>query len=265
MRILDTPIGPLAGRTLRELLILGFGVAVCVFEVARPDPNLWHLTFYVGAALLFAARFYAARVLFVGFLLTALALTVFGGRSFQGFTLHRELWVLGGLVGCLLLLCSRDLRARFDRGPSGRGWRRNLWRDLPRVHWVLSCWVGYLLGLLGNLVLLPWLAAGNLAAATWPALVLAGVYAAVILLLLGRSVAFLVATVTGAMALAFVWPQVGAAEAYLRDPFLVPAAGIFAWQQPAFALPAAVVGGAVAVLAGSYAAYHVWRSLFARR
>jgi hypothetical protein len=264
MRILDTPIGPLRGRTLRELLVLGGAAAVCVSEAVKPDPNLWHLTFYVGAALLFGARFYAARVILVGFALTALLLALLGMRPF-GWVYYADgwhLWLMGGLVGFLLLLCSKDLRARFDRGPSGPGWRKNLWRDLPRVHWALSCWVAYLLGLLGNLVLLPWLAAGNFATAAWPAVVLFGVYAAVILLLLGRSVAFLVATATGALAVAFAWPEVAAAERHLAGEWISTwPQGIFAWS-PAFALPAAAAGALVALLAGGYAAYHVRRTLF---
>lgn len=153
---IDTPIQRIYDRTPRELLILCGGLAMCFFELTKPTAtNPFFLGFYVTATVLFALRFFPTRVAGIGMMVSCLGLPLLYLRYGAGWT-HSELWwgfwaMLPGLV----LLLSSDLRATFDRGPKRSGWRTNHWRDLPRHHWMISCWLAYLTGVLINLLMIP--------------------------------------------------------------------------------------------------------------
>jgi hypothetical protein len=248
MKIIDTPIRWLAGRTAREVLLIGAGVAVTAVEARRPDLNLWHLTFYAGMTIAFAVRFFAARALWVATLVSALGLTLVHEWIGGVWTSPDLTWRLASFGAALLLLCSRDLRERFDRAESGTGWRTNRWRELPRLHWTLSCWLGYLLGLLANLILLPWRESGGLDATLWPLALMIPIYGCVLLLFMGRAIAFTVGAAIGGAAIALAsslpagmwWTEVAA---------------------PARTFAIMLCGGLVIAVALPYAVYHVVRTL----
>lgn len=223
---LDRPIASLWGRTAREVLLILGGVAVAVWSLCQPQLNLWHTSFYIGATIAFAVRFYAARVVAVGFIATALALT--GINATQGEPLF---WGALALLPGLALLVSSDLRERFDRAP-----RANPWRSIDRRHWVAWCGVGYLLGVLGNLYLLPWRSIFQ-AGGNWPLVILGAVYLAVGLLFCGRAIAFVVAAAAGLAGLITA----------LAEPQLLAA-------RPGFDWAAIITGAAITAIAAPYAA-----------
>ena len=243
-RILDRPIEALWGRTFREVLLICGGLAVIAWSIAQPRTNPWHLSFYVAATAAFAVRFFAARVVAVGFILCALTLSLAEWRA-GGPPFWSALTLLPGLA----LLISSDLRERFDRAP-GSGWRRNPWRAIDRRHWALWCAVGYLLGILANLYLLPWRSELSSAGA-WPLWIVGGVYLSIGLLFLGRALAFVVAAAVGSAALITAAPLVAAAERQI-DGLGVIHDGLF-WTRPGFVLVAAIAGFAVVALAAPYA------------
>ena len=153
----------------------------------------------------------------------------------------------------------RPTKRQRPQATRPRGLHAAFWRDLPRSHWMLSCWTGYLLGLLGTMVYGTWWWSG--AQGVWPLLIAFGATFAVILLLLGRSIAFLVAAIVAACALAAIWPDVSAAEAYLANSHVGPPGSPLWTVQPGFALPAVITSATILVLAIPYATLHVWRSL----
>jgi len=214
------------------LLICG-GLAVVIYSINRPQPNWWHVSFYIAATIGLAVRFFAARVVAVGFIVTAIALSLANWRA--GGAL---LWTVWALSPALLLLASRDLRERFDRA-EGSGWRTNPWRAIERRHWMLWCWVGYLLGILANVYLLPWMHWGY--EGLWPLAMVGGVYVAIGLLFLGRVLAFFAAAAVGLGALATSIPVLAGS-----DP------GLFL-THPGFVLPAVIAGALVVALSLPYA------------
>lgn len=257
MRYVDTELRWAAGRTARELAIIACAAWVTYVEVARAEPNLWHLSYYAAGTLAFALRFYAARAIAMAFAVTAATLHLSQHRLGEGWVTGGEWWFGPMILGiALALLASDDLRQRYDRAP-GRFWV-NRWRELPRRHWALSCLIGYSLGILGNAVLLPWMAAGEPGA--WPLVLLLCGYGAVFLFLAGRSLAFLVAAIVGVAALVYIVPDLAAAEAYRANGFADAPATFWA-ARPEMALPAAASAAVAVALSAPYAALHLWRTL----
>ena len=231
---------------------------VCVHEVMRPGINWWHLTFYVVAVAAFAARFFAARALGVGLLVSAVGLRLIHLR--EPVPQPDAFWYeLLALSPGLLLLMSSDLRRRFDRAPSGVGWRVNYWGELPRNHWVLSCWVGYSLGFLANLFILPWDRVGGLDHSLSPLAIVLPIYASVLLLFAGRAVAFVISLAVGVAAVVMALPHVVASEASLRDYTIAPAHDLWALE-PTHALFVVIAGSLVAALSLPYAVKAVVRA-----
>lgn len=262
MKFIDSEIRGLR-RTPREALVIAAGVGLFCYELTRPGSNLWYLAFYAVATFLFATRFYAARVVGVAMLFTSLGVSLLPLRPGAAYAYGHAPWQWYALVALgLLVLASRDLRERFDRGPSGTGWRANYWRDLPRSHWTVCCLSGYLLGLFGNLVFMSWQAAGAWQTLWWPGVMCGAIWACVILMLLGRNLAFLAASAIATFGLVQIVPHVTAAEAFRAQGWRVAAPDSPLWSAtPDFALPAAITAAAVLALAAPYAAYHVWKSL----
>jgi hypothetical protein len=259
MKMIDTPL-PWMNRTGRELILIGGGLAICLVELARPQISPWNLgVFGVGTAL-FAARFFAARVVVIGVLLSAVASCFSGLRYGAGWTPSGLYWGAYPMLVGVLLLISRDLEQRFDFAASGPGWRLNRWRELPRAHWRASTVLGWLLGILGHFLLRGWQSAGA-AGPTWPLIAIVVCIGAVLLLFTGRSIVFVISAALGIAVAALVLPQVGGAEALMHHPYGgVETAPL--WRgMPDSALPAAIAAVGTALVSLPYALLHLWHGL----
>jgi hypothetical protein len=127
MRYVDDPV-PYVRRTPRELLILTVGVLMVVRSIREHDTS-WNGPVTALVTILFAARFFAARVAGLALCVSALALCcALALEPGQQFAYYGQ--ALGQFAIGALLLASRDLRARFDDDGRGLG-LRTYWRDVP--------------------------------------------------------------------------------------------------------------------------------------
>ncbi|HUQ03942.1 MAG TPA: hypothetical protein VM261_15700 [Kofleriaceae bacterium] len=261
MKGLDTSLRPLLGRTPREVILIGGGLTICGFQFTLPTVNPWHLGVFVAGTALFAVRFFAARVVAIGILLSAIAAHLSGLRYGAGWVQQSLHWSAYAMGAGVLLLMSRDLQQRFDFGASGPGLRLNRWRELPRSFWRVSTVLGWLLGILGHFLLRGWQPAGA-AAPMWPLIAMLVCIAGVMLLFSGHSIVFVITTILGVVVAALVIPQVGAAEALVANGRHLPAPSDVMWRvSPDSALPAAIAAVGSALVSLPYAALHVWKSL----
>lgn len=266
MKALDTPIEAFAGRTAREaLLVCGFA-AICGFELLRQHTNFWHLGVYLTFTGLFAVRFFAARVVAIGVLLSALAAHVANARYGTGWEPTAGVhWIVYVFAGGVVLLMSRDLAERFDYAESGPGWRLNRWRNLPRSHWRAATVLGWSLGTLGHFLLRAWQMSGE-AGSTWALIAIVSCIVLVFVLFTGRSIVFLLSAALGIFVLSAAYPHVVESEAFIRNALTNPRPGHAMWgAAPGEALPVAIAAGATALVALPYALLHLWRSLIAPR
>jgi hypothetical protein len=262
MKLLDTPI--LLGRTPRELVILGGATLACGLALYLHAPWALVATFVVTTVML-ATRFFAARIVAIGMLATALAahvsFTRYGKFWGPAFRLRDHVPELSFIALGLLLLCGRDLAARYDLQPSGTGWRINRWRDLPRLHWRMSCVLGVALGALGHFL---WAAQRNVPAAdgVFARWAIYALLACLVLLFIGQAIGFLASAALGIAVLVEALPQLGAAEAHLHNA-MAPAPGLFAGS-PHTAVPMVIAASIVVLVAVPYSGLLLWRSLVAR-
>jgi hypothetical protein len=257
MRFLDTPL-PRVHRTGREALLIAGGLAICAYELRQPSPSPWNLFVFGGGTALFAVRFFAARVVAIGVLLSAMAAHVSSTRYGSGWEPQPLFWAFYPMAAGVLLLVSRDLQQRFDFAASGLGWRLNRWRELPRSHWRASTALGWLLGILGHFLLRGWQPAGA-AAPTWPLIAILACIGGVFLLFTGRSIVFVITAALGITVAILVVPQVGAAEALLHHAGASASGSLSVlWRaSPDSALPAAIAAIGTALVSLPYAILHL--------
>ncbi len=149
MRALDTPIRLAAGRTARELVLIGHGVASVAVACAIGDRS-WNIYAYLGITLLFATRMFAGRVLYLSLCTGAAALQL-AHLLLPRVTLADQAPVLLQILGVALLLCGPDLVRRFDDEGRGLGPIRNLWRELTVAQRRHLAWGVHLVGATGGL------------------------------------------------------------------------------------------------------------------
>jgi hypothetical protein len=261
MRGLDTSLRPLLGRTPREVILVGGGLTICAFQLNQPHVNPWHLGVFVAGTALFAVRFFAARVVAIGILLSAIAAHLSGLRYGAGWMQQSLHWSAYAMSAGVLLLMSRDLQQRFDFNASGPGWRMNRWRELPRSHWRASTVLGWLLGILGHFLLRGWQPAGA-AAPMWPLVAMLVCFAGVMLLFSGHSIVFVITTALGVVVAALVIPQVGDAEGLVASARHLPVPSSVMWRaSPDSALPTAIAAVGTALVSLPYAFLHIRNAL----
>jgi len=261
MKALDTPLRPLLGRTAREAILVAGGLAICVGELRQTPANPWHVGLFAAGTALFAVRFFAARVVAIGVLLSAIAAHLSAMRYGAGWVSAPLFWGVYPMAAGVVLLMSRDLQQRFDLAPTGVGFRLNRWRELPRSHWRASTLLGWLLGLLGHFLLRGWQSSGA-DPTTWPLLAIVLCIAGVLLLFTGRSIVFVITAVLGIAVAIAVIPQVAGAETLLHNAFRAPASLDALWRRsPDSALMTAVAAVGVAVVSLPYAVLHLWNGL----
>lgn len=221
MRALDTPIRLAAGRTLREIILIGHGVGATVTAVHLGDTS-WNIYAYIGATVLFAGRFFAARVLYLSMLLGALALQL-AGWMIPHVTLAMKAPVLLQILGCMLLLCGRDLVRRFDDEGRGIGPIRNFWRELSVGQRRHIAWGVHLIGATGGLLHHTWM---NVTPQHVPGWLYAGVAACGVvgfLYIWGRAIAAPAAVLVGTAVAWHLAPHLDGAVQVLRmRPATVP-------------------------------------------
>jgi hypothetical protein len=220
MRALDTPIRLAAGRTLREIILIGHGVGATATALYVGDTS-WNIYAYVGATALFAGRFFAARVLYLSMLVGALALQL-AGVLLPQLTLAMKAPVLLQILGCMLLLCGRDLVRRFDDDGRGIGPIRNFWRDLSLGQRRHIAWGVHLIGATAGLLHHTWMNVRPVP--TW---LYAGVAACTVvgfLYIWGRAIAAPAAVAVGTAVAWHLAPHLDGAVQVLRmHPAAVPA------------------------------------------
>lgn len=238
MRILDTPIRRLAGRTPRELLLIGYGAAATVAAPLLGDDS-WNVFAYAGVTILFAARFFAGRVLYLSMCIAAIALQL-ASWALPAVTLADQAPVFLQIAVCTLLLSGRDLVDRFDDHGRGLGPLRNFWRDLSIAQRRHVAWGIHLVGTTGACLHHMWWNVETIGQPV-PAWLYAGVAATTVvgfLYVWGRALAAPAAV------------AVGGAIAWQLAPHLDAARAIVAGRWPAEAAPVEIAWSAHLALAG---------------
>ncbi len=226
MRIIDSPIPQLAGKTPRELVLLAV-VSAATYLCYGHWPEF---VTALGVTLLFALRVPQARPIAVGFCLGWLVSITAMMRADGVWDLENPRLLVPAFL--LLLLSSRDLFERFDAAPARLV--PNVWRDLPSKHWRMMRWCAYGLGVLASLVVPGWLWASSWwhVSTTQPTWVLVGIIAALALLVIGSALGFVLAASVAGYTLFKFAPELLSDAAFtpgLRPGMLVPlcAAALF--------------------------------------
>lgn len=208
MKVLDTPVRLAAGRTLRELLLLGNGV-VCIGAAIVYGDESWNVYAYAAATFLFAIRFFAARVCYLSWCIGALALQL--ANSMRMGSLDEQWLTIVGILVAALALSGSDLVRRFDDEGRGLGPWRNYWRDLTVGQRRHIAWGMHLVGTTGGLLHHMWFNVESLSGGvpTWLYLGVAGASVVGFLYLWGRALAAPAAVVLGATVAWKLYPYVG--------------------------------------------------------
>lgn len=246
MRWLDREIPGTCGRSVRELVILTGGVALSTWEVTREGgPDLGNLAVYVGATLLFAARFYLARAVAVGSCIGASAQQWPHLRHGLAEADVETLAVFP--VVALGLLASQDLIGRFEGAPSKLRLLPNPWAAFTSAETRTLRWACYaagaLAGLLDHSLQLTHWADPPL----WPRAAMVSLCAALVVLGLGRAIGLLGVWATGVAVALAVAPQVMPAESAIAGDRLA-ASGILFGGGAHYVLPIFGLAVAAAVI-----------------
>lgn len=197
LRIVDRPV-PVLRRTPRELLIIGVAAATAItswLDVGTRD--LGNAIAFAAIALAFAVRFFAARVAATAVAVAATGLHVaYAWRAGGG---APQLLAVAYFLGAILVLGGRDLVTRIDDAPSRGRLLHNFWRELAvadrRRLALLVHGVALTLGMLYYVRHL--VVAQHLAVPLWLNAGIIGAAVVVVLLILGRAIAALLAAVAG--------------------------------------------------------------------
>lgn len=236
LTLLDRPVTSLAGRTPRELLLVGGALAVTFAEL-RSCALSGNIAVYLAFAAAMWLRLYAARGLLVALIVAGIAQTL--PRVFYSYSdplawaLHN--WPLvGSWVAGLLLLCSRDLVERYDRSPSRHRWLPNFWAALDPRHARWLRWSGYCLSASIGASVAVWRAVH--APPAWLLSAIVVMSLASVLLCLGRAVVLaLLPVLAGGIGLLYLghvgrygYDQIGSAPHAIPAMIAVIAAGVLA-------------------------------------
>lgn len=211
MGFLDHELRWAAGRTPRELVIVGGGLGFIFADLLQPGrPDVGNLLVYVAATSLFAARFFAARAAVVA---TCIGAIVQQWPHLRLGEVTPETAALLPLLG-IAVLASGDLVDRFERAPSRLSWLPNPWAGFTSAETRAMRWACYAAGALAglldhtaNMLLTP--------APWWPRITMLALVAALALLCLGRAIGALVVWMTALVVAVLAAPLAWQAEAVL--------------------------------------------------
>lgn len=237
MKGLDTSVRLAAGRTVRELMLIGAGAASIVAAVSMGDRS-WNIYAYAATTLLFAIRFFAARVLYLSTCVGALALQL-SIWARPGVTFEHQAPVLLQILALCLLLSGGDLLRRFDDHGRGLGPLRNFWRDLSVGQRRHLAWGMHLVGTVGGLLhhTIYNLERARLPVPAWLFVAIAACAAVGLLYLAGRAIAAPAAVVVGAVLAWQLRPQDVRAPELAWTPQYATTACVCAALTAAVALP----------------------------
>jgi hypothetical protein len=266
MRVLsafDTPT--YGGRTPREWLLIGVAAGLLLHTVTAPRPYWINAALYAVALACAATRFYAARGLGVG---TALSAWIqhWSRLLDDSYTVAQLPLLAWWPPLLLLLLSSKDLEARYERGPSAIRWLPNPWQKLPVWELRLLRWCAYAMGCQAGMLSLAWArASGRMGrtdqAVDWAIWLTACLAVVLLLLALGRPLALFAAPPLAAWTLVKTVPLLfGTADQATHHP----ATGVLL-RSPEFVLPLAVTAAFSFTVALAYAVLLVQRMRNARR
>ena len=252
----DRPVRWVA-RTPRELVIIGVATATAVNSLRRSGTaDVGDALAFAAVAVGFATRFFAARVIATAVAVVAAGLhVVYAWRD--GWD-PRHLLAVAYFLFAVLVLGARDLVARFDDAPR----RGNFWREVGagdrRRLAVLVHGVALTLGMLYyvRFQLVAW----HEAVPWWIDVALVGGAAVGVLLLAGRAVAALIATIGGAALVAALAVHLPAAWSQIVGDG-VPAATAVTRIAPHLLVGASVAGTLTVLAAAPWA----WRLVRAAR
>ncbi|MEZ4450565.1 MAG: hypothetical protein R3B09_13880 [Nannocystaceae bacterium] len=255
LRWFDATIPHTGGRSLRELTILGGGVALCTYEVTGHHVDVGNLCVYAGATLAFALRFFLARAIGVGACLGAIA------QQWPHLRLGEvDLATLAVLpVVTMILLCSRDLVERFDRAPQALPGVPNPWAGFTMAQTRTVRWSCYAAGALGGLLdhtLQHPVGVGPL----WPRAAMIGIIVAIALLGLGRAIGLVMVWAIGLAVAIRLIPDVLAAERVLAGDQGAKVE-LYTWLAHDV-LPMFVLAAAAALIAAPFTLRLLRRALF---
>jgi hypothetical protein len=206
---IDHPLARFRGRTFRELVLIVAAVALVIVEY-RHNSGVTSAPFAL-LAVMFAARMFPARVVYVSTCISAIALRagyVLGPEN----TLADSALPLAGITVLAVLACGRDLVRRFDDEGRAVGCFSNYWRTLATSDRRRIAWMSHALAACGatlyfahdRIALLPdmpgYLAGGMVACGV-----------AGLLLLWGRAIAAPVTLAVGAYIASSIAPKLAAA------------------------------------------------------
>jgi hypothetical protein len=198
------------GRTPRELVCIAGGLAITTFELVRPLPVDWpNLAVYVGATLLFAVRFYAARAAAMAACFGALV------QQWPSLRLGQYDWETLAVfpLVAFVVLASSDLVERFERAPSRVRWLPNLWANFTAAQTRTLRWSAYAAGALAGL--LDHITEQSVGDAGWARGSMIALTVSLVLLCAGRAVAMLLLWATSLVVAVYTIPLVLPAEATL--------------------------------------------------
>ncbi len=218
LAFLDHELRWAAGRTLRELVIVGGGLGIIVAELLRPGaPDTGNLIVYVAATALFALRFFAARAAAVASCIGAIV------QQWPYLRLGEvtpETAALLPLLG-IAVLASSDLVDRYERAPSRISSLPNPWAGFTAAETRSLRWASYAAGALSGLldhtlaIVRSHAAMFDQPAPWWPRITMLMLVFALALLCLGRAVGALVVWLTALVVMVMVAPLAWESEALL--------------------------------------------------
>jgi hypothetical protein len=218
MSFLDHELRWAAGRTVRELVIVGGGLGIIAAELLRPgSPDPGNLIVYVAATALFALRFFAARAAAVASCIGAI---VQQWPNLRLGEVNPETAALLPLLG-IAILASSDLVDRYERAPSRISWLPNPWAGFTPAETRSLRWACYAAGALAGLLdhtldIVRFQATMVMQTAPWwPRITMLVLVGALALLCLGRAVGVLVVWLTALVVAVRVAPLAWEAEALL--------------------------------------------------
>jgi hypothetical protein len=231
-------------RTPREIILIVHGLGCAVWAHHLGDTS-WNIYAYLGATALFAARFFAGRVLYLSMLIGALALQL-SCVLHPRIDLVERAPVLLQILALMFLLCGKELVRIFDDEGRGIGPIRNFWRELSVGQRRHVAWGIHLVGATGGLLhhMSP-----RAATATWVYVAIAATFAVGFLYVWGRAIAAPAAVVVGG---AIAWklaPWVEPAVTLLRGKPLAHPVAREVWHAPHYVPGAFLLAAAAAIIA----------------
>ncbi|MCA9693743.1 MAG: hypothetical protein R3A51_01540 [Nannocystaceae bacterium] len=263
LRFLDHNVSWAGDRSVRELIAIAGGLALCTYEFVDPrGVDVGNLIVYVLATGLFALRVYFARAAAVGACVGALAQQ---WPHLRGDITGGDLETYGVFpLLAIALLASSDLVERFERSPARHRWIPNAWAQFTAAQTRVIRWSVYAAGALGGLLdHMIQLSTRFGELGVWPRASMIAIIAFAALLVLGRAIGLVGLWLTALVVAVQLAPHAWLFEQQLAAGEVSEAARVF-FSARFYLLPALLLAVFTVVTATPYTLRLLRRSLFAR-